>query len=419
MNSNTFETVIKNTRQLICSEEFIRKYRIGNGFTRNRKLSFPNLIYFILSAGKKSIGINWAEVRHDFPFLNLPPVSKQAVSKARQKISANACMELCQLFSKVFYKHTNTFPLWNGYHIYAIDGSTIQIPPSDENINFWGNNPNQYGKDEPLASVSLLYDVMNDIIVDSYIGKYRFNERDAAQKHIDFFMDLHLSGKHIFLFDRGYPSYDLFSKLMTHQLLFVMRLPSSFKRLINTAKEDALVQYQQKGRHLPLQLRCIHVHLPDGSMEYLVTNIMDTTFTVDTFRELYFLRWGIEGRYKEIKVSFRLESFSGYKPEIIKQDFYSTVFLSNLAALIKSMADTQLKVNGQNKYKYQANRIFIIRRIKRNIISFLTQKRSTMSSIINVIIEETVRNRSQIRHGRQYPRRKKYTRRKCYMNNKY
>ncbi|MDE6845495.1 MAG: IS4 family transposase [Lachnospiraceae bacterium] len=268
-------------------------------------------------------------------------------------------MELCQLFSKIFYNHTNTFSLWNGYHIYAIDGSTIQIPPSDENINFWGNNPNQYGKDDPLASASLLYDVMNDIIVDSYIGKYRFSERDAAQKHIDFFMDLHLSGKHIFLFDRGYPSYDLFSKLMLHQLHFVMRLPSSFKKLINAEKEDILVQYQQKGRHLPLHLRCIHVYLPDGSIEYLVTNIMDTSFTADTFKELYFLRRGIEGRYKEIKVLFRLESFSGCKPEIIKQDFYSTVFLSNLAALIKGMADMQLKMNEQNKYKYQVNRNFI------------------------------------------------------------
>lgn len=83
------------------------------------------------------------------------------------------------------------------------------------------------------------------------------------------------------------------------------------------------------------------------------------------------------------------------------------------------MADTQLKVNEQNKYKYQVNKIFIIGKIKRNIISFLTQKRSTISSIINVIIKEAVNNRSQIRPGRQYLRRKKYTRRKCYMNNKY
>lgn len=419
MNSNLFETVMRKTRQMICSERFIHKHRIGNGFTRNRKLSFPQLIYFILASGKKSIGVNWSDISHDFPSLNLPSVSKQAISKARQKVSSDACLELCQLFSKIFYKYDDAFSLWNGYHIYAVDGSTIQIPPSEENINFWGSNPNQYGKDEPLASVSLLYDVMNDLVIDSYIGKYRLNERDAAERHLDFFTGLHLPGKHIFLFDRGYPSYDLFSKLMTRQLFFLMRLPSSFKNLINKEKEDILVQYQPKGRKLPLRLRCIHVQLPDGSMEYLVTNITDTAFTVNTFRELYFLRWGIEGRYKEIKVSFQLEAFSGYKPEIIKQDFYSTVFLSNLSALIKNMADTRLKSNVQNKHKYQVNRNFIIGKIKRNIISFLIRKRDTVSSIISAIIEEAVRNRSLIRPGRQYPRHKKYTRRKCYMNDKY
>lgn len=63
--------------------------------------------------------------------------------------------------------------------------------------------------------------------------------------------------------------------------------------------------------------------------------------------------------------------YSGYKPEIIKQDFHSAVFLSNLSALIKNMADTHLKSNVQSRHKYQVNRNFIIRRIKRNIISFI------------------------------------------------
>lgn len=311
MNNHIFKKIIHKTRQLICSEEFIRKHRIGNSFTRRRKLSFSSLFYFILASSKKSIGANFAEIRHGFPSLNLPLVSKQAISKARQKISSNACRELCQLFSEIFYTKDNTLSLWNGYHVYAIDGSTIQIPPSEENINFWGSNPNQYGKEEPLASASLLYDVMNGIIVDGYIGQYRLNEREAAAKHIDFFINLHLRGKHIFLFDRGYPSYDLFSKLMSHQLLFVMRLSASFKKLIQVENEDAMVLYQQKNKCQPLQLRCVHFSLPDGSIGYLVTNIMNTAFTIDTFKELYFLRWGVEGRYKEIKVSFQLESFSG------------------------------------------------------------------------------------------------------------
>lgn len=87
-------------------------------------------------------------------------------------------------------------------------------------------------------------------------------------------------------------------------------------------------------------------------MEYLVTNITDTALDIAVFKELYFLRWGIEGKYKEIKVSFKLEAFSGYKPEIIKQDFYSLIFISNLSALIKSAADARIDRKDNNKYRY-------------------------------------------------------------------
>lgn len=412
------EQIIIKTKQLIDSEDFIRKHRIGNSFTRTRKLSFPNLLYYILASENKSIGVNLAEIRQHFPHLQIPLISKQAISKARQKISSGACLELCQYFSGLYYKQKNDFELWNGYHIYAIDGSTIQIPVSDENIDFWGSNPNQYGKEEPLASASLMYDVIEGIVIDSHIDKYRLNERTVAEKHIDFFMNLHITGKHLFLFDRGYPSYDLFSKMINNKLFFVMRLSASFKKLIQLDSCDSVVMYTPKGAKVPLKLRCVHFPVSDGSMEYLVTNITDPTFDIAVFKELYFLRWGIEGKYKEIKVSFKLEAFSGYKPEIIKQDFYSLIFISNLAALIKNATDARIERKANNKYRYQANKNFIINRVKKCIIHFLTQAIKIVTSIINDMMNEAFRNRSEIRPDRRFPRHKKYTRRKCYMNNK-
>lgn len=263
-----------------------------------------------------------------------------------------------------------------------------------------------------------MYDILEGIVIDSHIDKYRLNERESAEKHIDFFMNLHLTGKHLFLFDRGYPSYDLFAKMINNDLFFVMRLSTSFKKLIHLDSCDSVVMYKQKGCKVPLKLRCVHFPVADGSMEYLVTNITDTALDIAVFKELYFLRWGIEGKYKEIKVSFKLEAFSGYKPEIIKQDFYSLIFISNLSALIKSAADARIDRKDNNKYRYQANKNFIINRVKKCIIHFLTQNPKIVTSIISVLMSEALRNRSEIRPGRKFPRHKKYTRRKCYMNNK-
>ncbi len=48
-----------------------------------------------------------------------------------------------------------------------------------------------------------------------------------------------------------------------------------------------------------IKIRVLEVILSDGSREYLGTNIFDTAMSVDMFRELYFLRWPVEGKYME------------------------------------------------------------------------------------------------------------------------
>lgn len=96
---------------------------------------------------------------------------------------------------------------WNDFHIYAIDGSTIQIPESEENYKIFGGNPNKTQIVSPLASVSVLYDVMNDILVDVSLHSYRYNERESTQSHIDFLPGFPNS---ILLVDRGYPSESMF-----------------------------------------------------------------------------------------------------------------------------------------------------------------------------------------------------------------
>lgn len=418
MEKQLLKNIILNTKCLIHSDDFLNRHRLCNGFTRQSKLSFTDIIYFILSRENKSISINFSNMRRAFPQLNLPSVSKQAISKARQKVSSDACKELCQLFTKIYYTEKKKRSLWHGYHIYAIDGSTIQIPLSKENVSFWGSNPNQSGIEEPLASASMLYDVMDGIIIDSMIGKYRLNEREYASKHIDFFIKQNISGNHLFLFDRGYPSYELFETLISNNLFFVMRLSLSFKKLIDEQKKDTIISYRPKGRKRALSLRVISILLPDNSREYLVTNITSQKLQSNNFKELYFLRWGIESKYKELKLSFKLESFSGYKPEIIKQDFYTAVFLSNLASVTKNLADKKIKKNETNIYIYQSNKNFVISQIKSTILNFMLKNERYVIKLINCIINEAILNRSEIRPGRKYPRHKKYTRRKYFINNK-
>lgn len=163
----------------------------------------------------------------------LPFVSKQAISKARQRISHKAFEVLFRDCIEVYHRNFKDFRLWNGFHIYAVDGSTIQIPESQENIEVFGGNPNKTDKLTPLASVSTLYDIMNDMILEITFNPYRYNERTAAKEHMEF-MPNHPTT--IVLFDRGYPSEELFRYLDSKRMFFLMRIPKTFKKLIFSAE---------------------------------------------------------------------------------------------------------------------------------------------------------------------------------------
>ena len=184
MNSvQIVSSILQATNNKLVSKAFQEKYRIGNSFSRSRKLSFSTLIYFILQSVPKSIPINYSQLLDSFPS-PLPFVSKQAISKARQKISDGAFQEFFRLSVNQFYQSSSHLTTWNGYSVFAVDGSTIQIPESKENIRVFGGNPNQTQKQSPLASVSVLYDVSNDILVDASLPSYRYSERESAKKHM-------------------------------------------------------------------------------------------------------------------------------------------------------------------------------------------------------------------------------------------
>lgn len=414
MNTRLLTSILQCSNELITSDDFLANHRIGNAFTRSRKLSFPNLIYFVLQSVHKSIPINYSHFLDNFSSDVPSFVSKQAISKARQGISYKAFLELFRLSVKQFYFLSTDLRTWNNFHIYAIDGSTIQIPESEENYKVFGGNPNKTQIVSPLASVSVLYDVMNDILVDVSLHSYRYNERESAQSHIDFLPGFPNS---ILLFDRGYPSEDMFRYLNSKKILFLMRIPKTFNKAISE-QDDTLFTYPASRNKEALTLRSIHFLLEDGSTEYLVTNLTQDQMSTEKFSALYRLRWGIESKYRELKNRLEIEDFNSVKPVSIRQEFFAAMYLSNLAAIIKSEADLKAAASAGSRHEYQSNRSYILSRIKSCIIRLLWSSLSVCNKMICLIIEESSKIRSIIRPDRKFGRYRKHTRRRYYKHMK-
>ena len=148
---------------------------------------------------------------------------------------------------------------------------------------------------------SIVYDVLDDYIVHASFQRYLASERSAALEHLHNLEDLNIYQNSVVIFDRGYYSEDMFRYCVEHQHLCLMRLKQNY----NIAKKCSgdiitILPGNEKDGTEDIRIRVIEVILNDGTKEYLATNLFDSHISQQMFRELYFYRWPVETKYKEI-----------------------------------------------------------------------------------------------------------------------
>lgn len=408
-------------RHLLATDILSTTYRVGNAFTRKRKLGFSNLFLFLLRQYEKSLPINILDFLEEFPQCGISSISKQAISKARKGIHSQAFAELLKISQSAFYQHSKRQSTWNGFHIFAIDGTSLQMPQTKENLETFGSTSNQSGGRFAMAHASLLYDTLNDIIIDAQLHTCKYDERDAAIEHLKTSSDLPLPKNHIFVLDRGYPCIKLCREFQDPKRLFVMRVKNNTASISKMEQRDGLVTYgSNRKKEERLCLRALRIPLNSSEEEYLLTNIFDTSITWEMFRELYFLRWPIETKYWELKHRFQIENFTGHHPCSIHQDFYITLFLSNLASIIKRDTDriiAEKTKDSKKEFYYQTNRGMVINRVKKYILRLLSSTRKK-EKLWEQLFDACIKTRSQVRPNRTYERKAKHTRRRHHHNRK-
>ena len=415
------KNIIQSIKEYITTPGKLEPHRAKNHFVRKRKLSLFQVIMYLLYTSKASMFQNLSRIREDLGNLDFPDISKQALSKARQFINPALFKELYYLSVDLFYKKLPSRKLWNGYHLFAIDGSKIELPNSKSNFEFFGE---MFGYPDPsrrftMGLGSIVYDVLDDYIVHASFQRYLASERSATLEHLHNLEDLNIYQNSVVIFDRGYYSEDMFRYCVEHQHLCLMRLKQNY----NIAKKCSgdiitVLPGNEKDGTEDVRIRVIEVILNDGTKEYLATNLFDSHISQQMFRELYFYRWPVETKYKELKSRLAIEEFSGATTTSVLQEFYINVLLSNLSSLIKNQVDEEIQITAKstNKYRYQANRAFIIGRIKTIVPKILCNLFDL--SAIDRLYKESLRCRSQIMPERTFRRKKNKAIGRTHFNNK-
>ena len=167
------------------------------------------------------------------------------------------------------------------------------------------------GNTSPTAQCSMLYDILNDVVIDARIEPISTDERTIAEMHINQLTEIESfeRWKELILFDRGYPSYDLIKVLLGRGIHFLMRVRKKFSTEIDEIEyRDHRISLDNGEKKI--LVRVIKFRLPGGEEETLLTDIQESKYGVSTFKALYFKRWPIETKYNQIKTRLEIENFS-------------------------------------------------------------------------------------------------------------
>src|SRR3712207_9523257 len=89
--------------------------------------------------------------------------------------------------------------------------------------------------------------------------------------------------------------------------------------------------------------------LSSGIEEVLITSLLDKKYTLEDLKELYFKRWCVEVKYDELKNRLEIENFTGRTKKAIEQDFYASIYLSNMIELARQESDKIIKEKNRSE----------------------------------------------------------------------
>jgi len=372
----------------IFSDGLKTEFRVSKKhFTRNRKQRFPILILFMLNFLRKSLSLEIENFTNLFKNGDTFKFTKSAFVQARKKVRPEVFERLSQVLVNEFYTDNEPgIKRWKGFRLLAVDGSRMTLPITKELKKIYGETRNQSNTVIVQAKCSVIYDLLNNYVLDGNLGPANQGERDLAIDHFE-----HCKSGDLIIYDRGYPSYDFIYQHIKRDLDYLMRVKKNFSGLVSefvsSGKKSLVVEmYPGKNAQLkdkqytkdsPIKVRLLRVELDKGEVEILLTSLLDSkVYPTGQFKQLYFKRWGVETYYDELKNKLKIEHFSGYSNQSILQDFEATLFVSNVQTLIVSELEDDLNESNQGKkYDYKINTNISYGLLKNRVVTlFLDQQ---------------------------------------------
>jgi len=392
---------VEKSKTFINSEATKIKYRISEtDFTRNRKLSFEGLSFCLIKLLRQNIQLelnNYFSRCNDIIGTQYYHMTSSAFIQSRKKLKPDMFYDLSKLMAEEFYQDNDeSILLYKGHRLLAIDGSTLTLPVNRSTKEIYGIAKNQQKMDDiVMGRVSILYDLLNEMVIDGKLGPYSIGEVTMSRYHHNC-----LKKNDIVIMDRAYSNFQSIHYLQTQSIHFIYRCKVSFSNEVSSfyesKKKEAVVEIKPAQHHsfknLPytketsIIVRMIRVELPSGEAEILMTSLLDKKkHPKSSFKKLYFKRWGVETFYNRFKNIISVEHFSGTSDQFIQQEFNCALYMSNLQSIFTKEAQLEANLKYQGRmYEYKVNSSLSLGFIRKKITDLFLSKKGNDEILIEL-----------------------------------
>ena len=410
----------KNFIEIVAgNRDILKKFCVSEGdFTRNRKLPFEKLALLITKLCKKSLSV---ELEKFFEELGCS-MSCSVSAFTQQRIKLEPVFFYfwnMVLWGSYYLYYGKEVKRWKGYRVIAADGSSISLVNNPALSKHFGGQSNQQ-TNFVLAKTFYHYDVLNELVLLPQIKPYRYGELNMAYDSID-----NIEEDMVTIYDRNFSNYKMVALHLWQekerkfvigaketQNMITAFIKSGEISCITYMKptQSAIAGLKKSGfmitKDTMLQVRLVRVEL-DKSTEVLITNLWEEEgHRAEEFKDLYFMRWGIETNISVQKNILQLESFSGLTVHAVLQDFYATVMMANLhSILIKDAQQTIENTMGHRKNPMKVNKNKSFGKFKANLVSLFLN--NDEEAILQKLHDHFVKDPIPIRKGRSFKRVKK------------
>ena len=300
---------------------------------------------------------------------------KSSLAAARKRLGSVPLRRIHEQLAKPLADANLSGSFWKGFHLVAIDGSTLALQDTLENSSKFGRSSNQAGEGAwPLARFVAIVEVGTHIIFKAALGIYRDSETALARKIIE-----HLGPGMLCLADRLFPGFDLWKETAARGCALVWRAKAGLVLSpVKTLPDGSWLAHwhpkaksRRKGGPEPELVRVVEYRLRDkgskgtGEVYRLITTILDADLaSAKELAALYPQRWEMELSIKESKTILRKgrPTLRSKLPDLVEQEFWGMLLAHYAVRKMMAQAAVDRKID-PDELSYQGGLEIIKARI--------------------------------------------------------